>query len=71
MSTMPAHVYAFLIGLVGVVGIIVLAATSHPVPSILSTVTIAAVAAGAGIAIPASTTVATSRAVTSPPSGTP
>lgn len=54
MSTWPAHVYAFAIGLVGVVGIIVLAATSHPVPSILSTITIAAVAAGAGIAIPSS-----------------
>ena len=55
MSNWPAHVNAFLIGLVGTVGIIVLAATSHPIPSTLTTITIAALAAGAGIAIPSAT----------------
>lgn len=53
MNNVPAHVWAFLIGLVGIIGIIVLAATSHPVPSVLPTVTIAALAAGAGISVPA------------------
>ncbi len=67
MSGIPAHAYAFLIGLVGLVGIIVLAATSHPVPSILSTITIAAVAAGAGIAIPSSGSTPTSNPTFKPP----
>lgn len=49
---LPAHVYAFAVGFAGLVGIIVLAATSHPIPTILQIVTASAVAAGAGIAIP-------------------
>lgn len=65
MSSWPAHVYAFLIGLVGTVGIIVLAATSHPIPSTLTTITIAALAAGAGIAVP---TAIAAKAPTVPPS---
>jgi hypothetical protein len=66
MTTAPAHVYAFLIGLVGIVGIIVLAATSHPIPTILSTITIAAVSAGAGLAIPSASGTA-AKAPTIPP----
>ncbi len=66
MNRIPAHAYAFAIGLVGLVGIIVLAATSHPVPSILSTITIAAVAAGAGIAIPSSAGTTTSSSTFKP-----
>jgi hypothetical protein len=49
---LPGHVYAFLVGIIGIVGIIVLAATSHPVPETLTTITIAAVAGGACLAIP-------------------
>lgn len=52
MTNMPAHVYAFIIGAIGLVGIIVLSATSHPVPTVLSTITIAAVTGGAGLAYP-------------------
>lgn len=58
MGNLPAHVYAFIIGLVGLVGIIVLAATSHPVPEILQVVTVAAVTGGAGLAIPGTGTTA-------------
>lgn len=49
---LPAHFYAFVVSLVGLVGIIVLSALHVAVPSVLSEVTIAALAAGAGLAYP-------------------
>ena len=50
--TIPAHVYAFFISLVGLVGIIVLSCLNKTVPDVLQVVTVSGLAAGAGIAIP-------------------
>lgn len=60
----PAHVYAFLIALVGLVGIIVLSALHDTVPEILQLITVSAVTAGAGLAVPSSTTASTFKPVT-------
>ena len=49
---LPVHFYAFAVSLVGLVGIIVLAGTGHPIPNVLQEVTIAALVGGAGLAIP-------------------
>jgi hypothetical protein len=48
----PAHVYAFAIALVGLVGIVVLSALHDTVPQILQVITVAAVTGGAGLAVP-------------------
>lgn len=47
---LSAHLAAFAVALVGLVGIIVLAALSHPVPTVLQEVTLAALVGGAGLA---------------------
>lgn len=52
----PAHVFAFIIGLVGLIGIIVLIALHDTVPDILQVITVSAVTAGAGLAIPSTGT---------------
>ena len=51
---LPAHFYAFAVSLVGLVGIIVLSAIGHPVPTVLQEVTVAALVGGAGLAVPSS-----------------
>ena len=55
--------YAFIIAAIGLVGAIVLAAMSKTIPTNLWTVTLAALAGGAGISYPTATPVA------APPSG--
>lgn len=60
----PAHVYAFAIALVGLIGIIVLSALHDVVPEILQVITVAAVTGGAGLAVPSGSPTATFRPVT-------
>ena len=61
--SVPAHVYAFLIALIGLVGIIVLSALHDTVPEILQVITVAAVTGGAGLAVPSSAPTATFKPV--------
>jgi hypothetical protein len=63
VTSAPAHVYAFLIALVGLVGIIVLSALHDTVPEILQVITVAAVTGGAGLAVPSSAPVPTFKPV--------
>ena len=50
------HVLAFFVGVIGILGVIVLTAMNHPIPTILSGVTVAAISGGLGLSVPSSGT---------------